>query len=121
MKKRIAMAMTALALVGVLAGCGGGSGSGSSKETVVEMKSMVFAPKTLEVKAGTTVKFVNKDQVDHSVWEGKPDSGNYLFKSPDFSTNGEYSYTFEKPGTYELFCNTGGHHLIGMTMKVVVK
>lgn len=121
MKRRM-MGLVALGIVAVLAlaGCGGGSSSGG-KETVVKLKSTMFEKKSVEVKAGTTIKWVNEDPVDHSVWEGVPDSGKHLFKSPDYSQGADYSYTFDKPGTYEIFCNTAGHHLIGMKMQVVVK
>lgn len=123
MKKRMT-GLVALGIVAVLAltGCGSGSSSGGGgKETVVKMKSVAFEKKSLEVKAGTTVKWVNEDAVDHSVWEGVPESGKHLFKSADFSQGGDFRYTFDKPGTYEVFCNTASHHLLNMKMQVVVK
>lgn len=120
MKMRILSAIMALSLVAVLAGCGS-SGSGGGKEVVVNLQNVSFNPKTVEVKAGTTVKWVNKDVVDHSITEGNGDSANPKFKSADLSTNGEFSYTFTEPGAFDVVCTTGSHHLIGMTMKVVVK
>lgn len=125
MKKKMAVFMvTGLVAVLALAGCGGGSSSGGSaggKEVVVKLKNTQFSPKTLEIKAGQTVKFVNEDPVDHSVWEGAVDNTSPAFKSADFSTGASFTQTFDKPGTYDIWCNTGGHGLIGMTMKVVVK
>lgn len=117
------IATLALMLVAVLAGCGssGTSPAGSDNEIVVNMKDMAFNPKTLEIKAGTTVKWVNQDQVDHSVAEGDGEVANPKFKSPDFSTGKDWSYTFTETGEYDISCITGAHYLLGMKMKVVVK
>ncbi len=115
------MALILLGIVALTAGCGGGGGTSSGNNAVVNMKGTAFDKRKLEVKAGTTVKWVNKDPVDHSVFEGVPDSGKHLFKSPDFAVGGDFSYTFTQPGTYKIFCNTAAHHLIGMNMEVVVK
>ena len=109
--------MAALAL----AGCAGARRGAAGNEVVIKMMANNFEVRSLEVKAGTVVKWVNADPVDHSVWEGVPDSGNYRFQSPDFGPGGQYSYTFEQPGTYPIFCKTGGHYLTGMKMQVVVK
>ncbi|HYG60677.1 MAG TPA: plastocyanin/azurin family copper-binding protein [Symbiobacteriaceae bacterium] len=129
MNKKIALVTVGLMAAVALAGCGGGSSSGGStpaggsdsKAVEVKLKSTQFATKTVEIKAGQTVKWINEDVVDHSVFEGVPDSGKHAFQSADFSTNGSYEHTFDKPGEYNIFCNTAGHHLLGMQMKVVVK
>ncbi|HYG60884.1 MAG TPA: plastocyanin/azurin family copper-binding protein [Symbiobacteriaceae bacterium] len=142
MLKQLSIGLAALGMVAALTGCGAADtkpagntpapapaasdkpapgNSGSSGGTVVELKNTKFAQEKIEVTAGTTVKWVNKDNVDHSVWEGVPDSGQHGFKSSDFSTDGEFTHTFDKPGTYEIFCNTASHHLLGMKMQVVVK
>lgn len=120
MKMRILGAIMALSLVAVLAGCGSAD-SGGGKDVVVKLQNVAFNPKSLEVKAGTTVKWINEDVVDHSVVEGTGESDSPKFRSADLSSKGEYSHTFTEPGTYDVVCTTGSHHLIGMTMKVVVK
>ncbi|HYF92972.1 MAG TPA: plastocyanin/azurin family copper-binding protein [Symbiobacteriaceae bacterium] len=128
MLKKVTVGIAALGLVAALAGCGGGASKpkegakpAAGGETVVELKGTKFGQSKLEVKAGATVKWVNHDNVDHSIWEGVPDSGQHLIKSEDISNGGEVKYTFDKAGTYEVFCNTASHHLIGMKMQVVVK
>jgi len=55
------------------------------KEVVVNMVSMKFDQEKLEVPVGTTVRWVNEDQTPHSVYEGVPDSGKYLFRSANES------------------------------------
>lgn len=104
----------------VLAGCGGGSGGG---ETKVVMNNMAYNPRKLEVKAGTTVVWENKDVVDHAVAEGdehKPLEQS-LFKSGDFAPGTTWSHTFNDPGTYTVHCSTPGHAAAGMVMTVTVK
>lgn len=130
MNKPAVTGLVVLGLAVALTGCGSGGskdsasgegGRGNSGEVVVTMKSTQFEKTKLEVNAGTTVKFVNQDQVAHSVWEGVPDSGKHLFKSADYGKGKDFSYTFDKPGTYKIFCNTASHHLIGMKMEIVVQ
>jgi len=117
-------AILVFAVVAISAGCGGssaGGGGSTGKDVVVNMKNTVFEKRKLEIKAGTTVRWINQDVIDHSVWEGVADSGKHLFQSADFGKGGDFAYTFEQPGTYKIFCSTAAHHLIGMNMEVVVK
>lgn len=133
---RTAIAAIALGLIAALTGC---SNNGSSAmphrpsapstasapadghATVVHMVNMKFDQERLEVDAGTTVRWENQDQTAHSVYEGVPASGKYLFSSANLTPGKSFSHRFDKPGTYEIFCNTGSHYLIGMKMSVVVK
>lgn len=141
MLKQMTIGIAALGLVAALAGCGGADtkpagatpapapapavGSkpapASSGETVVELKGTKFVTEKLDIKAGTTVKWVNHDNVDHSVWEGVPESGKHLIKSEELGNGEEFKHTFDKPGTYDIFCNSAAHYLIGMKMQIVVK
>lgn len=117
------MSFAAFAIIVLSAGCGGGTDAGGSNgnAVVVNLKSTTFDKRKLEVKTGTTVRWLNQDQVDHSVWEGDPDGSSHLFQTPDLKNGEDFKYTFDKPGTYKVYCNTAAHHLIGMTMEVVVK
>ncbi len=59
-----------------------------------------FDPATLTVPAGTTVTWTNKDEIPHTVMSS--DKG---FKgSGGLDTGDSYSYTFDKPGSYEYYC-----------------
>jgi plastocyanin len=59
------------------------------------------------------VTWVNHDDIPHLVVIiGGKDS-----KSPALDTDDEYSYKFDKPGTYEYFCSIHPK----MTGKIIVK
>ena len=75
---------------------GGGAGVTG---TAVEMRQMAFAPQRIEVAAGTTVEWTNRDQVEHSVTadDGSWDSG-------PIAPGGTWRHTFDTPGTYAVHC-----------------
>ena len=60
-----------------------------------------FTPAVLTVKAGTTVTFVNKDDVPHLV----VNTQNRFKASPVLDTDQRFSTTLTKPGTYDYFCS----------------
>jgi len=89
----------------------------------VAMRAMAFSPRVLEVTAGTTVSWVNEDPFDHAVAYGTPDTpaAERLFESSgDFGQGGAFSFTFDVPGTHDIYCSTIGHYAAGMVMTVVV-
>jgi plastocyanin len=78
----------------------------------VKIDNFAFAPETLTIASGTTVTWTNRDDIPHSIVES-----NGLFHSQAFDTNGSYSYTFEKAGTYDYICGLHPH----MMGKIIVK
>src|ERR1700739_821972 len=68
----------------------------SSDKYQIKIDNFSFAPATLAVPAGTTVTWVNQDDVPHNIVSSE---GNIL-KSPVMDTDQKFSYTFTKPGTY---------------------
>jgi plastocyanin len=80
--------------------------------TVVEMRAMAFAPLRIEVTAGATVEFTNRDQLEHTVSanDGSWDSG-------PIAAGATWRHTFDQPGTYAFHCTP--HPF--MTGVVVVK
>ena len=82
-----------------------------SSNTVI-IDNFTFSPMTIEVAKGTTVKWVNKDDIPHVVasTDGK-------FKSRAIDTDGTYTFSFSEPGTYEYYCSVHPK----MTGKIVVK
>jgi len=73
---------------------------------VVDQKGLVFAPHVLAVQQGTTVEFLNSDNVAHNVFwtaiSGDKKLGHNLGTWP----KGEKRpYTFDKPGVVPLLCN----------------
>lgn len=65
-----------------------------------QIKLFQFQPRELSVKAGSTVKWSNGDDIEHSV-TSKQDG---QFDSGFFKKDGTYEFTFSAPGTYEYFC-----------------
>jgi plastocyanin len=78
----------------------------------VQIDQFTFAPHQVTVKAGTTVTWINDDDVPHTVA-----SSTKLFKSKTLDTKDRFSFTFTTPGTYEYFCSLHPH----MTGAVVVE
>ena len=81
-------------------------------DTAVKIDNFSFTPQTLTVHPGTTVTWVNKDDVPHTVM-----STDKKFKSRVMDTDEKFSFTFTAPGTYNYFCSVHPH----MTAKIVVK
>ena len=79
----------------------------------VTIDNFSFAPMQLEIKAGTEVIWLNKDDVPHTVVS----DDHKLFKSRALDTDEKFSFTFKDPGTYEYFCSVHPK----MTGKIIVK
>jgi len=78
----------------------------------VKIDNFSFSPATLTVAAGTTVTWVNHDDIPHNIV-----SADKAFKSKVMDTDEKFSFTFTKAGEYPYFC--GIHPK--MTGKVVVQ
>lgn len=84
----------------------------AAQAVTVKIDNFTFNPGTITVKAGTTVTWVNADDIPHSV--RAVDGG---FKSKVLDSDEKFSFTFAKAGEYAYFCSLHPH----MTGKVVVK
>ena len=101
-----------LAAAVVLAGLAGlNAPPADAADAQVKIANFTFDPPTLTVKTGTTVTWVNADDIPHLVSEkdGK-------FRSSALDTNDKFSQTFSTAGTVEYFCAIHPH----MTGKIVV-
>jgi plastocyanin len=78
----------------------------------VKIDNFAFAPQRVTMKAGTTVTWINDDDVPHTVA-----SSIKVFKSSALDTKDKFSFTFATPGTYEYFCSLHPH----MTGTIVVE
>jgi plastocyanin len=101
----------------------GDSGSSSSSKstttttkstgTVVEivkgstnLKDKAYKPDPVKIKTGTTVTWKNADTAIHTVTSGKStdkDAGK-LFDSKPLAPKKEFSFKFDKKGTFDYFC-----------------
>ena len=59
-----------------------------------------FTPKTLKIKAGTTVKWINQTQAPHTV----TGTGSWTFSSSTFDAGATLSHAFKKAGTFHYKC-----------------
>ncbi len=69
-----------------------------SNNTII-VQSASFQPDSLTVPAGTTVTWINRDIVRHTVT-----STEGLFDSGRLESGGSFTYTFEEPGTFDYYC-----------------
>ncbi len=84
----------------------------AQEANVVTIDNFTFTPKELTVAAGTTVKWVNHDDIPHTVVDK-----NKAFRSKALDTDDAYSFTFASAGTFDYFC--GLHpQMVG---KIIVK
>lgn len=118
MKRRISTGMFWAAFVLGTVGLGAGAAhlraSGQTKPETIDVKidNFTFGPTELTVKAGTTVRWTNRDDIPHTVVS--PDK---VFKSKVLDTDEQFSFTFSSPGTFPYFCSIHPK----MTGKVVVQ
>ncbi len=97
-------------LTGILLALGSLSAQGA--KVTVTIDNFTFAPEELNILSGTTVTWINHDDIPHSVVENDK-----VFRSKAFDTDESYSFTFTTAGTFRYFC--GLHpHMVG---KIVVK
>lgn len=87
-------------------------GAHALSTTEIKIDNFAFAPQTITVSAGTTMTWINHDDIPHSVVEK-----NTLFHSKALDTNDSYSFTFKQAGSYDYFCGLHPH----MTGKIIVK
>ncbi|MGE5813393.1 MAG: metallophosphoesterase [Acidobacteriota bacterium] len=83
--------------------------AGGANEVVVD--NFTFSPARKTVPVGTTVTWTNKDDSPHTIV-----STDKKFKSRVLDTDGQFSFRFNAPGTYNYFCSIHPH----MTGQVVV-
>jgi plastocyanin len=72
----------------------------------VRVDNFTFSPPTLTVTAGTTVTWVNGDDIPHTI-AAKDRS----FRSKTLDTDGRFSFTFMTPGQYDYFCSLHPHRV----------
>jgi plastocyanin len=106
---------TAIMLIALLATARGVSANPQQAATAeVKIDNFSFGPATLTVAPGTTVTWINRDDIPHTVVSTDDPK---TFKSKVLDTDEKFSFTFTKPGTYSYFCSIHPK----MTATVVVK
>ena len=67
----------------------------------VSIDNFAFDPKELVITAGTTVTWINFDDVSHTVTNKTVPP---LFDSKTLHSDDKFSFEFKTPGTYDYFC-----------------
>jgi plastocyanin len=71
-----------------------------AKTVEITIDNFSFAPGTSTVAVGTTVTWINHDDIPHTAV-----STDGVFKSKVMDTDEKFSYTFTNAGTYPYFCS----------------
>ena len=115
----------------LVAGCGSSGGGGSNTGanfadtsapttgpvTKVSMKNIQFSPKTLTVKKGTTVEWVNQDSVNHDVTKQTGPGPQFSSGTGNLQSGDTYRVKFDTAGTVKYECTVHP----GMTGEIIVK
>jgi plastocyanin len=72
----------------------------------VTIKLFQYQPGRIQVKAGTTVTWVNEDEIFHTVTAEKKEGS---FDAPLDGKGKSFSFTFSRPGTYAYYCDRHEH------------
>jgi amicyanin len=108
-----------------LAGCAANGGTADTnakaadpppvhEPNTVTIDNFSYLPQELTVAAGTTVTWVNHDDIPHTVTSR---GSTRVLDSPPLDTDQRYSFTFKDPGVYAYYCTIHPH----MTARVIVK
>jgi amicyanin len=100
-------------LLGLLAGVAVMAAPPGAQDTEVKIDNFTFAPQRVTVKAGTTVTWINEDDIPHGI----ATSASKAIRSKVLDTDDKYSFTFTTAGAYEYFCSLHPH----MTGTIVVE
>jgi plastocyanin len=86
--------------------------SAHAEDAVIHIDNFTFNPAELTVKPGTTVTWINGDDIPHSVV-----ASNTRFHSRALDTDEKFTMTFTDAGEVEYFCGLHPH----MKGKIIVK
>lgn len=82
-------------------------------KVIIEMKDYSFTPTELTVKAGTTIEFINRDDMKHNAV-----AVDGSFETPLLDKGKSATIKLDKPGVYEYFCEP---HKNFMKAKIIVQ
>jgi plastocyanin len=100
MMLRIKRGLPAAVTVAVLMLASAATLAAPPESTRIAIKDFMFAPMTLTTHVGAVVTWVNQDDEPHTIV-----SATGLFRSGALDTGMSYTFTFDKPGTYQVFCS----------------
>jgi plastocyanin len=113
-RSAVSRALVVAILLGPVVGAMLGFGAVAAQDAtnVITIDNFTFTPPELTVAVGTTVKWVNHDDIPHLVV-----NKDKAFRSKALDTDDSFSYTFASAGIFDYFCALHPH----MVGKVIVK
>ena len=75
----------------------------SDKVTVV-IDELAFQPAFIHIKKGTTVTWINRDKVEHTIAFHNKKTPTQVTESDVLKTDDKYIYTFKEEGVYDYIC-----------------
>ncbi len=75
--------------------------STTGKQNRIEIKDFAFNPKSITVKSGDKVTWINRDEEPHTIVSVEKQ----FKKSTALDTDQEFTITAGAPGTYSYFCS----------------
>lgn len=76
-----------------------------AREVVVEYRTFQVAPDPLRIAKGTTVRWINRDQIEHTVTGGTPASRVPGWNGVLGGVGTAATRRFDRPGHYTYFCD----------------
>lgn len=83
-----------------------GHANGSRPTAVLDQVNETFVPHVLPILVGTTVRFLNSDDVYHNVFSFSPAKS---FDLGRYKRGKSRSVTFDKPGVVKVYCDIHSH------------
>ena len=93
----------------VMAERGDGVGTESPGAANVTIKLFQYQPGRIQVKAGTTVTWMNEDEIFHTVTAVAEEGKGGGFDAPLDGKGKSFSFTFSQPGVYTYYCDRHEH------------
>jgi plastocyanin len=108
----VALALAAFAAGGAAADAQKAGMAATPESVEITIDNFTFTPAEITITPGTTVRWVNHDDIPHTVAES-----NKSFRSKTLDTDDSFTTTFTSIGSFAYFCSLHPH----MTGKVIVK
>lgn len=96
----LAVAVTSIVWSGAVAGQPHASAPSAVPAPEIKIDNFTFGPGEVKVPVGTTVTWINRDDIPHTVV-----NTDKTFKSKVLDTDDRFSFTFTKAGTFSYFCS----------------
>jgi len=112
MFSRLRMIRMAVIVVGLMVAAWTRPATTADSTVEITIDNFTFAPGTITIERGTTVKWLNRDDIPHTVVEKS-----LAFRSKALDTDDSFSHQFNEVGEIDYFCSLHPH----MRGKVIVR